>query len=337
MKLKIFLTIILTLIGWILGFELIFPGMWSRVPLFISHNPIYFLSIIISPWIIFFSLAKIWQIILSCYNYKINSLRLTKFVIGDFGISFLMPFLGGIGRLARAALLCSSGVKATVALSSVVIEGIIFALQIVLVTWIWIVLIHLGIIDLGGEVLLVLQAWLIIILLGLLLFLIVAKLKHAGRFLIIVKKICNRPGLIVFFKELIDGFEKIFSLSRKKILTLLGWIIVWFSGSLVEVWLIIKLIEVPVSWELMFLLQFAITAGFILLISPCGLGTVDTLVYTIFATCGIYPEFSFYFMIFWRLKNLFYVGISWGIIGNVFYPKANLIKTLKMKKRHQNL
>ncbi|MBI2625004.1 MAG: flippase-like domain-containing protein [Candidatus Nealsonbacteria bacterium] len=200
--------------GWIAGFEIFIPGIWEKTGYYITSSPAIFTLVLISPMVAFFGTAMAWKTVLSVYRCQKNPVLLLKYIIGEFAISNTIPSFGNAGRLARAALLSTQGVKVSISLSSVVIDAILSTFQTVLVMALILALGSYGIISVGGDLLLLLRVFLPSALIVLIIFLIFAKFKLKG----IVKqgKITN------LLLEINEGLSKIYAIPPKKMLQTVG-------------------------------------------------------------------------------------------------------------------
>lgn len=313
----------LLITGWVVGIELLANGIWQQVFFLIKGNPIYFLGLMVIPLVAIFSVSMVWrQILIALYGHKISPIVLAKYVVGDLGVSFFMSSFGGAGRVARAGLLSSRGVKPSEALASTMIDWIIFTLQSTIVVSCWIVFSYLGLTTLGKEMIWILGLWLVIALGGLLAALIIVRLRLVNHFLKNLQDFPRFRHLLSFSKDLEEALAKIFDLSRKNSFIILGWILLANFGDILELWFLTHLVGAQLGFPSLFLLKFLITIVFVLGPTPLGLGTMDLSLIGVFTAFGFPLNTSLHFIMFWRLKNIIYATAGITIIGNTAWKKV---------------
>lgn len=298
---------LLIMFGWIAGFEIFIPGIWEKTGYYITSSPAIFTLVLISPMVAFFGTAMAWKTVLSVYRCQKNPVLLLKYIIGEFAISNTIPSFGNAGRLARAALLSTQGVKVSISLSSVVIDAILSTFQTVLVMALILALGSYGIISVGGDLLLLLRVFLPSALIVLIIFLIFAKFKLKG----IVKqgKITN------LLLEINEGLSKIYAIPPKKMLQIVSWMALGYAGGIIEVLIIGKMVNLSFGWKELIIIQFISSSISGMLLTPFGIGTFEGLAVGTFAVLGYGIPEALIFTMFWRLKSIAYTVTGWILAG----------------------
>lgn len=313
----------LLITAWVVGIEFFAHGIWQQVFFLIKSNPLYFLGLMVIPLVAIFSVSMIWrQILIALYGHKINPTVLAKYVLGDLGVSFFMTSFGGAGRLTRAGLLSSRGVKPSEALASTIIDGIIFTLQSTTVVFCWIVFSYFGLTTFGKQLIWILGIWLVISLGGLSAVLLIVKLRLVNHFLKNLQDLPKFRRLLSFSKDLEEALTKIFDLSRKNSFIILGWLLLANFGDIAELWFLTRLVGAQLDFPSLFLLKFLMTIVFVLGPTPLGLGTMDLSLVGVFTAFGYSLNTALYFIMLWRLKNTIYAAAGITIIGSVAWKKV---------------
>lgn len=316
------LTLLLGIV-WATITESIFPGIWIRTLTLTFDSPLLFSGLMLAPLIAFFSQAMIWKTILLIYGYRLPPLTLLKYVINDFGLSFTIPSGGIAGRSARTALAISSGVKPAAALSSVILDATVFAIQTFFIMAGWIIIGRLGLVNFDYQV----MSWLEFGFAGVIIFLISVFVgaKFIPRF----------KSAIGFLRELNDCFAKILSLPLLSILQIILWLGLWYFGVLVEIWFITEIIGLKLELQTFLLFHFFYSVFLTILPSPLGLGTADITVATVFAGTNLNLAFVPIFLLLWRVRNIAYMIIGWSLIGDRLYKEIGRIKEIFKKEKEK--